>query len=116
MWARLLDGDKALTSLNTNYPTIYDSPFGGFAEMLMQSHTGALDILPALPSAWKSGKILGLKARGNYEVDIEWENTQLKKAAIRSYNGEVPAVTVAGKSININTDPRVSFTMVAAKK
>lgn len=65
---------------------------------------------------WKSGKILGMKARGNYEVDIEWENTQLKKAAIRSYNGEVPAVTVAGKSININTDPRVSFTMVAAKK
>lgn len=68
MWARLLHGDEALTSFNTNYPTVYDSPFVGFAEMLMQSHIGAIDILPAVPSAWKSGKILGMKARGNYEV------------------------------------------------
>ncbi len=112
MWARMLDGDKALASLNINYPTVYDSPFGGFAEMLMQSHAGTIDILPALPSMWKSGKIKGLRARGNYEVDIEWENNQLKKADIRSYSGGIPAVTVNGAVINMKTDNRIGFTTI----
>lgn len=112
MWARLLDGDKALASLNISYPTVYDAPFGGFAEMLMQSHAGSIDILPALPAAWKSGKVVGMKARGNYEVDIEWDNNQLKKASIRSYSGGVPVVTVIGLLVNIKTDPRISFDIV----
>lgn len=112
MWARLLDGDKALASLNTNYPTVYDAPFGGFAEMLMQSHAGGIDILPALPKAWKSGRILGMKARGNYEVDIEWDNNQLKKATIRSFSGAIPVVTVTGTPVDTHTDPRIRFSMV----
>lgn len=112
MWARLLDGDKALASLSLKYPVIYDTPFGGFAELLLQSQTGDLDILPALPSTWSNGKILGLRARGNYEVDIEWEHHQLKKATIRSYSGNIPVVTVMGKKINIKTDPTITFLKV----
>ncbi len=109
MWARLLDGDKALAALSLKYPTIYDAPFGGFAELLMQSQTGDLDILPALPNAWRSGKVVGLRARGNFEVDIEWENHELKKATIRSYSGNTPLITVMGKKINIKTDPNITF-------
>ena len=112
MWARLLDGDQALEALRITYPTLYDSPFGGFAEMLMQSHTGAIDILPALPAAWKNGKILGMRARGNYEVDIEWENNQLKKASIRSYSGNTPQVTIMGKAADLKKDPRISFQLI----
>ncbi|MBC7886951.1 MAG: glycoside hydrolase family 95 protein [Ferruginibacter sp.] len=112
MWARLQDGDKALAALSLNFPVIYDSPFGGFAEMLLQSHTGAIDILPALPAAWSNGKIIGLRARGNYEVDIEWSDHELKKAVIRSYAGNTPAVTLFGKAIDIKKDTRISFTIV----
>ncbi|MBC7846246.1 MAG: glycoside hydrolase family 95 protein [Flavobacterium sp.] len=108
MWARLLDGDKALASLSLKYPVIYDSPFGGFAELLLQSQTGDLDILPALPSTWSNGKIFGLRARGNYEVDMEWENHQLKKATIKSYLGTIPEITVMGKKIDIK-DSRITF-------
>ncbi|MBW4891800.1 glycoside hydrolase family 95 protein [Mucilaginibacter sp. HMF5004] len=112
MWARLLDGDKCLAALALNFPSLYDSPSGGFAEMLLQSHTGDIDILPALPKAWSSGKILGIRARGNYEVDIEWTDHQLKKAVIRSYSGNTPVVTVLGKKVNYKTDPRISFVNV----
>jgi alpha-L-fucosidase 2 len=109
MWARLLDGDKALEALRITYPTTYDSPFGGFAEMLLQSHAGSIDILPALPSAWKSGKVSGMRARGAYEVDIEWEGSELKKAVIRSYTGKTPVVTLMGKAVDLKKDVRISF-------
>jgi alpha-L-fucosidase 2 len=112
MWARLLDGDKCLASLGINYPTAYDSPFGGFAEMLMQSQSGAIDILPALPSSWANGKISGMKARGNYEVDIEWADHQLIKATIRSYSGNTPAATLIGKAIDLKNDKRIVFSLV----
>jgi hypothetical protein len=112
IWARLLDGDKCLASLGLNFPTMYDTPSSGFAEMLLQSQTGDIDILPALPSAWTSGKILGIRARGNYEVDIEWADHQLKKATIRSYSGNKPVVTIAGRKIDYLKDPRISFVVV----
>ncbi len=112
MWARLLDGDKALAALVLSYPTNYDSPFGGFAEMLLQSQAGSLDILPALPAAWQGGKISGLRGRGNYEIDIEWAGGQLTRAAIRSYASGTPLVTVRGQAVNLKTDRRIDFKLV----
>jgi alpha-L-fucosidase 2 len=113
MWARLLDGDRCLAYLNlAKYPTLYDAPPAGFSEMLLQSQTGDLDILPALPTSWASGKILGIRARGNYELDIEWVDHQLKKATIRSYSGRLPIVTVMGKPVNYQSDPRISFQII----
>ena len=67
-----------------------DANFGttaGIAEMLIQSHAGILHLLPALPRNWSTGKANGLKARGNFIVDMEWENGIITKAKIYSMDG-----------------------------
>jgi alpha-L-fucosidase 2 len=69
--------------------------------MLLQSHAGVLHLLPALPTAWPEGKITGLRARGGFEVDIEWKNGKITKAAITSMLGGNCRLRTAGQ-VNVN--------------
>ncbi|MBI9018311.1 MAG: glycoside hydrolase family 95 protein [Phycisphaerae bacterium] len=112
-WARLLDGDHSYKMLaealrGNTYPNLFDScpPFqidgnfgatSGIAEMLLQSNGSEIEILPALPSAFPSGKISGLRARGGFVVDIQWQNGELVSVAIQSLGGTEPIVRYKDK-------------------
>jgi hypothetical protein len=116
MWARLLQGDKALANYGagnggTTWPALYEAPPEGVGEMLLQSQTGDIDLLPALPTAWTSGNVLGMRARGGYEVDISWSANAVTKATIRSYQGTTPTVRIKGQLVTL-PDPRITVQYV----
>ena len=104
-------------------PFQIDANFGytaGLAEMLLQSHAGYIQLLPALPSEWKEGKISGLKARGGFIIDMEWSEGKLTKATITSSLGgncrlrTSRQVKISGVQVNKATgiNPNSLFTIV----
>ena len=87
---------------------------GGLAELLLQSHMGEIHLLPALPKAWPAGRVTGLRARGDYIVDISWRAGTLNQCRIRSLSGQTPTVRLDGQLIELDQDERVTLEMVGA--
>ncbi len=124
-YARLLDGDEAyrhlrqllekstLPNLFDNHPPFQiDGNFGGtagLAEMLVQSHNGLVQVLPALPAAWPEGKVTGLKARGNFEVSIEWSAGNAEKITVKSLSGAPLNLSYRGNLNSMDTEKGATY-------
>ena len=151
LWARLYDGERAYKIFKgyiktQAYPQLFakcftplqvDGTFGvtaGITEMLMQSHEGVIDLLPALPKAWNTGHFDGLCARGAFELDMQWADGKITRVGVLSKKGQAcrinpktkVKVTADGKhvkskthkdgSIEFKTRPGKRYTLTSFKK
>jgi alpha-L-fucosidase 2 len=80
--------------------------------MLMQSHMGFIHLLPALPDAWEEGKIAGIRARGGFEVEINWKDGKLTEAIITSNNGGRCDLRYGDSTLSFNTKKGKSYKVV----
>jgi alpha-L-fucosidase 2 len=136
LWARVDDGEFAYRQLalqlgKRTLPNLFDlcGPFqvdgnfggcAGIAEMLMQSHIRLdaakqpnlyeIHLLPALPKAWASGSVTGLRARGGHEVDFSWDNGKVTKVTLRSKLGNPIKLRIADKAIDVKTEAGKTYT------
>ena len=127
LWARLKDGNRAhkllrrqlmlvdspwygagpggtyVNMMDSHPPFQIDGNFGGtagIAEMLLQSHNGYIEFLPALPDSWPEGNFRGMKARGAFEINLEWKDNDWTKAAVISQKG-LPCTIKSGSHITV---------------
>ena len=138
-WSRFKDGDHAYELIKTllspaenpnrderggSYRNLFDAhpPFqidgnfggaAGIVEMLMQSHNGLIELLPALPSVLKEGQIKGVCARGGFELDFNWEEGKLQQVKVTSNAGETCILKYGNKEISFDTEKGETYTVNA---
>jgi alpha-L-fucosidase 2 len=129
-YARLKDGEAAYRNMqallqkstlpnmwDTHPPFQIDGNFGataGIVEMLLQSHAGEIELLPALPEAWPAGSIAGARARGAFEVDVAWSDGVLTKAVVKSLKGGVCRLSYRGHILESTMVPGGELVVGAA--
>ena len=126
LWARLRDGDRAhsvvqiLLAPERTYPNMFDAHppfqidgnFGGAAgilEMLVQSSQGEVHLLPALPAAWPTGEVNGIRVRGNLTIDLAWRGGRLTEARLKSSRPQRIRIVVAGTARDIDVGADTVF-------
>lgn len=129
-WARFKDGEHAFQMIKMllspvtggagSYPNLFDAhpPFqidgnfggaAGIGEMLIQSHTGFIDIFPALPAAFANGEVKGIKARDGFELNIKWSAGKLQSMSVRSLAGQPLKLRYNGQTVNITTQKNRTY-------
>ena len=109
---------KRFTATNLfNHDNVYqiDGNFGGtagIAEMLLQSHNGVIQLLPALPKEWGSGSVKGLRARGGFVIDMAWENGSITQAFLYASKSGSCIVQIGSKQITLNAEAGKKYSLI----
>jgi alpha-L-fucosidase 2 len=131
-FARLQDGEAAYDNLvallrkstlpnlfDTHPPFQIDGNFGataGITEMLLQSHAGEIELLPALPKAWPKGHLHGVSARGGFDLKLDWENGKLRQVQVLSKLGNTCQLRYGDQVITLKTQKGKTYTFDNALK